>query len=153
MQMKLFLHQCIQKLRRFLAIFAVQSIHLVWGEFVFAPTALYIAHLLAIHCHSVSLGKLYNFSIVLFERYGKFCCSPVHFYIRRICLCSNCTVHRSFVKVHCDSIPWVSYTNKTCWLFLFHFVWKLGWFLLLTCTFCQRKNLCSLQLLHTSFIW
>ena len=69
---RLFLHQCIQKLGRILAIFAVQPMNFVLGEFVIAPTALYIVHLLKIHCHSVSLGELLQIqhvdcsSIVLF---------------------------------------------------------------------------------------
>ena len=40
------------------AIFAVRPMHFVWGEFVFAPTALCIVHLLKLHCHSISLGEL-----------------------------------------------------------------------------------------------
>jgi len=52
---RLFLYQ---KLRQFLALFAVWLIHFVWEEFVLTPTALYIAHLLKLYCHPVSLGEL-----------------------------------------------------------------------------------------------
>ena len=44
-------------------IFAVQPIHFVWGGFVFAPTVLYIVHLLKVHCLSVSLGELCNWNM------------------------------------------------------------------------------------------
>jgi len=46
-----------KKLRQILVIFAVWHIHFIWEEFEFAPTMLYIVHLLKVHCHSVSLGK------------------------------------------------------------------------------------------------
>jgi len=55
---RLFLHHHIQKLGRFLAIFAVQPIHFVWEKFVFASTALYIFLSLKVCNHSVFLGKL-----------------------------------------------------------------------------------------------
>ena len=47
----------------FLVIFAVRPMHFVWGEFVFAPTVPYTVHLLKVHCHSVSLGKLYKWNV------------------------------------------------------------------------------------------
>ena len=46
-----------------MALFAVLPIPFVWGEFVFIPTALYVVHLLKVHCHSVSLGKLYKLNV------------------------------------------------------------------------------------------
>jgi len=67
----LFLQCHIQKLGRVLVIFAVQHIHFVWGEFVFAPTVPCIIHLLKVHCHSVSIGKLYKMWIVLLSHYSK----------------------------------------------------------------------------------
>ena len=57
---RLFLHHPIQKLGRFLVIFAVRHINFVWVNFVLAPTASYIIHLLKVHCNSVYLSELYK---------------------------------------------------------------------------------------------
>ena len=36
-------------------------------------------------------------SIFLFKSSGDFCCLPVHFSIGRICFCSKCSIHHTFV--------------------------------------------------------
>ena len=82
-----------------------------------------------------------------------FAVQPIHFVWGRIYVCSSCSVHHSFVKsTLLFMFPLVIYTNEMCGLFLHSFIWKLGWYLQFACTFCHRKNLCSLQLLRTLFI-
>ena len=89
-------------------------------NFVFAPNALYIVYLLKVHCHSVFLRKLSCghdcFSITLLESLGDFCCSPVHFAIGRICVCSTTPYIIHLLKVHCYYASLGKLYKRTVWV-------------------------------------
>ena len=72
-------------------------------NFVFAPTAPCIIHLLKVHCCSVSLGQLYKYNVWIVSPF-------IHLKVRAIfaappyilpqgeCVCSNCSIYCLFVK-------------------------------------------------------
>ena len=96
----LFLHHRLQKLGRFLVIFAVWPIHFCMGESLCS---------LQLFCASFkSTAILFPLIIYANEMCGLFLCSKLgnfavctHFAIGRICFCYICSVHHTFVKVHC----------------------------------------------------
>ena len=94
-----FLHHCIQKLGRFLAIFAEQPINFVWEEFVFTPTVLYIVQLLKKYTailvsYASEMCGLYRFIWKLW-RFLLPTCTYCHW---ENCVRCNCSLQHSFDK-------------------------------------------------------
>ena len=83
-----------------------------WFKFVFALAAGYVLYMLKVHCDYVPWVNHTNqridcSSITAFRNFGDICSAAHTFCMTRIFVCSNCSVHRSFVKstlIFC--FPW-----------------------------------------------